>query len=536
MTNYLAWYGTHGIQDLQKAGRQYLGWCPFHGDQGSKHKGFSVNPDTGTWFCFSCNEGGNAITFCEKKGLKAKEAPDYDPHYSRYSYGGGIVKVKPTKKDTGKTERWEGTEGRGLPSGMRPYNDQAIDQAKELNRPLWICEGEKDTLTMLEAGELAIGIPSATTDKVLDAVPFNRVKGLQLIIVMDNDEAGEKARDRIIERLPWASWASWSEDEAKGLDVTALKEREGGAFVDILQGQIVEPQDPYESLSSFLFDKYDRDMQRDPEKPLGYPLTKFRSISRNVDGIQPGLYIVGAETNVAKTAFLCNLFLDLAETNKDLTCIYYSLDDSKNVISNRLLSIDSDIPLNMVQRKQETPKHTGMIKDAYAKLATLSQKHRLHIRDASEINDIEALEADIRRRMDRKLCVIIDALYDLDVGHERSIREANIYRAKMLKGLVTDYGIPVVCSAELRKRTPQEKSHIPTLDRIMETGKYAYKGDVVWLLYAEDPEEYNNMAIDDPILRFKYAKNKLSHYRGTDALQFFRTTNKLNEWYETKEA
>ena len=59
MTNFLNFYMKY-VEDLKKAGTQYLGWCPFHRDKGSRRKGFSVNPDNGLWFCFSGCGGGSA--------------------------------------------------------------------------------------------------------------------------------------------------------------------------------------------------------------------------------------------------------------------------------------------------------------------------------------------------------------------------------------------------------------------------------------------------------------------------------------------
>lgn len=41
----------------------YKGLCPFHNE---KSPSFHVNPGTGTWHCFGCGEGGDAISFVQK--------------------------------------------------------------------------------------------------------------------------------------------------------------------------------------------------------------------------------------------------------------------------------------------------------------------------------------------------------------------------------------------------------------------------------------------------------------------------------------
>ncbi len=48
------------VVTLRKAGRNYVGLCPFHGE---KTPSFSVSRDKGTYYCFGCKRGGDAIDF-----------------------------------------------------------------------------------------------------------------------------------------------------------------------------------------------------------------------------------------------------------------------------------------------------------------------------------------------------------------------------------------------------------------------------------------------------------------------------------------
>ncbi len=49
---------------LKRAGTNYKGLCPFHGD---KDPSLSVSADKGLWKCFGCGLGGNLITFVQRK-------------------------------------------------------------------------------------------------------------------------------------------------------------------------------------------------------------------------------------------------------------------------------------------------------------------------------------------------------------------------------------------------------------------------------------------------------------------------------------
>src|SRR5881275_3355190 len=48
---------------LRKAGGTYKGLCPFHQE---RTPSFTVSPARGTFKCFGCGEGGDAIAFVEK--------------------------------------------------------------------------------------------------------------------------------------------------------------------------------------------------------------------------------------------------------------------------------------------------------------------------------------------------------------------------------------------------------------------------------------------------------------------------------------
>ncbi|MBQ7576771.1 MAG: DNA primase [Synergistaceae bacterium] len=61
--------------NLRKSGRGFMGLCPFHGE---KTPSFHVWPDTQSYYCFGCHEGGNIFTFIMKtEGLNYNEALEF---------------------------------------------------------------------------------------------------------------------------------------------------------------------------------------------------------------------------------------------------------------------------------------------------------------------------------------------------------------------------------------------------------------------------------------------------------------------------
>ena len=63
------------IVALRKSGKSLQGLCPFHNE---RTPSFYVFPESQTWRCFGCNEGGDVFTFVEKQqGLDFRDALHY---------------------------------------------------------------------------------------------------------------------------------------------------------------------------------------------------------------------------------------------------------------------------------------------------------------------------------------------------------------------------------------------------------------------------------------------------------------------------
>jgi len=309
------------------------------------------------------------------------------------------------------------------------------------------------------------------------------------------------------------------------LDLGALE----GRFKDLrLETEKIKAR-PTETLGEHLKTKHERESKREAGELLGYGLNRLGEIAKKTDGIQPGLYIIGAYTTKGKTALATNLFLDLLLSNPETRGIYFSLDDNRDVIINRFLGILTDIELNRARRKLEDPEEKQKLEEGYEKLISLAGGGRLIIKDISEVNHVDILEIEIRERVGEKLFVVIDGLYNLETGNDYGgIREENVGRANKIKALVDTYKIPLICTGELRKKTAgEDKNKPPSMDDLMETGKLAYNANLVWLLYPKEGKNYEEDP--EPVLILEYAKNKLSYFTGEQELAFKKITGAIRE-------
>jgi len=118
--NYLKFFEPH-VKGLKKAGAQFKGYCPFHNDEGSEKKGFSLNAEKGLWHCFSCGAEGNVFSFFKQLNSPIPEElqSNSPPEWRGYNY----PKYRSPKKEV--KREWE-------PETLLPPNEKWQEKASYL--------------------------------------------------------------------------------------------------------------------------------------------------------------------------------------------------------------------------------------------------------------------------------------------------------------------------------------------------------------------------------------------------------------------
>ena len=79
---------------LQRAASVYKGLCPFHSE---RTPSFTVYPSNGSFYCFGCGAGGNAITF-----VKKAENLDFEDAVEFLAKRAGITVKRDARDDGGR--------------------------------------------------------------------------------------------------------------------------------------------------------------------------------------------------------------------------------------------------------------------------------------------------------------------------------------------------------------------------------------------------------------------------------------------------
>jgi DNA primase catalytic core len=293
-----------------------------------------------------------------------------------------------------------------------------------------------------------------------------------------------------------------------------------------LQSQYWRAKEPVRTgLNEFLTQKKVKDGQRIAGQRIGYQLKDFAEIDKEILGLQTGLYVIAADPNIGKTAFLVSMAIDVLKSNDNASVLFYSMDDSREMIINRFLSHLSDMKINEVRFKITDAQKEKVLEKAYEQLKTWADAHKLDVRESTEFLTMSRIHDEIRQHPNReKLVVFIDGLYNVPVESDGgSIREENIDRANQVKQLVRSFNLPVLATAEFRKQGRDEsanKQKERTIHDIMESGKYSYNADLIILLSPKDQDQYIQQ--DEPIIVADFGKNKLESFRGKMEFKFIR--------------
>lgn len=281
----------------------------------------------------------------------------------------------------------------------------------------------------------------------------------------------------------------------------------------------------------------------------------FQSFNDGFEGLQTGVYLIGGQSNIGKSALCLQLAWQVAKNNQVITeekphkayVLYFSLDDNAKDLMPRLISMEEGIEINVVRNPSKYADRADLTAKRSRGVDTLRRMiTSFRMLDSTEGNTIEFIEQEIDRHRvelsqfddNYKLVVFIDNFYDIGVsginfGDNSKARAEHV--AKELNNLCDKHDIPIVCTAEFRKLNGIRR---PTLDDIKDAGKVVYAAKAIILCYQEVHlrGEAANIFWSDatkpekqPVLECHFAKNKFNSYKGRVFFNFIPSRSTMVE-------
>lgn len=223
--------------------------------------------------------------------------------------------------------------------------------------------------------------------------------------------------------------------------------------------------------------------------------TGFYDLDRKIGGLQRGdLILIGGRPRMGKSALVGQIAYNAARQGKRILII--SLEMSKKQINQRLVSIESGIPLKALRTNQIPDDSYSDLYRAMENLATLP----IFIDDQSRyIDEIigKAINHHAKYGVD---LVIVDYAQRIRTRQRYQNRDTELGDISgPLKSLaLQDLNLPVVLISSLSRACEARGDKRPMLSDLRESGNLEYDADVVMFLYRDEiynPDtEYPNMA------------------------------------------
>lgn len=209
--------------------------------------------------------------------------------------------------------------------------------------------------------------------------------------------------------------------------------------------------------------------------------TGYRGLNEKLGGFQQGdLIIIAGRPSMGKTSLALNIAEHIG-AEEDLPVVIFSLEMSKQQLTERFLCSRSEINLHTVRKGLiSTEQHRRLVE----KGSELASKP-IFIDDSPNLTPL-MIRAKCRRLKSQYQiqAVFIDYLQLMSIGGRVESRQQEISTiSRHLKSLARELNVPVVVLSQLNRSPEGREDHRPRMSDLRESGSIEQDADVVLLLY-----------------------------------------------------
>ncbi|MBO5388025.1 MAG: replicative DNA helicase [Lachnospiraceae bacterium] len=234
--------------------------------------------------------------------------------------------------------------------------------------------------------------------------------------------------------------------------------------------------------------------------------TGFTDLDRMLTGMHGGeLIIVAARPAMGKTAFVLNIVHHLA-VKKNVPCLIYSLEMSKEQLGTRLMAIDA-----MVDSKAMKLSHTLTDDDWDKIMETMDvmSDAPIYMVDNSAISIAELRSQARMHKQNHNIgLIVIDYLQLMSPSGRVESRQnfiADVSRS--LKNLARELDVPIIALSQLSRGVESRNDKMPVMSDIRESGAIEQDADVIMFIHRD--EYYNPDTTEKPnTAEINIAKNR----------------------------
>lgn len=377
--------------------------------------------------------------------------------------------------------------------GSDIFNGRAF--IEDLDKPIFIVEGEIDALSIMEVGGVAVGLGSTSNYKKLVGLVKDKQLERPLILALDNDSGGRKTQAELekllqAQKTPYTI-AVLTDQDTKDPNEMLVKNRE--AFKARVEEAIKDDKEKYLETST---DNYIQDFLNGIADSVNTPCisTGFPMLDEVLDGgLYEGLYIVGAISSLGKTTLVTQIADQVASKGHDV--LIFSLEMARSEVMAKSISRHT---IMEVLRTSGDTKNAKTVRGVtagkrYEKYSNTEIElienavqaysgYAKHIYITEGVGDLgvqqirETVEKHTRYTGNTPL-VIVDYLQILAPANERATDKQNTDKAVMeLKRISRDFKTPVIGISSFNR---DNYNNAVSMQAFKESGAIEYSSDIL---------------------------------------------------------
>lgn len=203
------------------------------------------------------------------------------------------------------------------------------------------------------------------------------------------------------------------------------------------------------------------------------------------------MVISASGTGGGKTALALNM---LSELSKHYQCVYFNMEMAEEDIKERLVSIESDVPMETLERyKYITDKE--LKKNIDEAMKEIGEHKRIDIHTGAK--SLEAIKATINRMdPEEHIIVFIDHIGMIRGFSRSSLYEKTTEIAKTLRAMALNHNITMIALSQVSRQQNQQgntrnrENEAPTLSRLKESGEIENSARQVIFIYFKTEDNY----------------------------------------------
>lgn len=413
---------------------------------------------------------------------------------------------------------------------MTAFNIDYIKQQPGTDKTIYICEGVFDALSLEQAGVKAIAINSVQqyNNTFISKVKSHIQTASQYtyILSLDNDAPGQENTKKIIQELAKLKITSkmliipeqykdvneWYIASNKGEFNRAIKQNIKD--IELQQEQLTEEEETKKidynnkTVASYIGSSFLTDITKTSK--YRKKTTGFKELDKAINGVFPGLYVLGAISSLGKTTLLHQIADQMASTGEKV--IYFSLEQSQfelvaKSISRNTFDIDPiEYKSNIEIMREETP--STLTIEAVKQYSTTAEN--IIIEEGNFKTSVDNIREYVKNYIEttgNTPNVFVDYLQILTPTNDRISDKQQVDRnVSELKRISRDFDIPIFVICSFNRTNYNEKVDFTSFK---ESGGIEYTADVVLgLQYKIITDKSDNDTISRDVINAEKSKGR----------------------------